>query len=76
MQQCTSTLDEDESPLAKRSKHLCSYCRMPGHTKTKKGVVTCPKLLKLESELHVLLVLSFYLLVLLELQVDLSALLP
>ena len=46
MQKHSRTQDEDESPPAKRSKHLCSYCRMPGHTKTKKGVVTCPKLLK------------------------------
>ena len=35
--------DDDEGPPPKR---LCSYCRMAGHTKTKKGVVTCPKLLQ------------------------------
>ena len=46
MQKHSRTQDEDESPPVKRSKRLCSYCRMPGHTKTKKGVVTCPKLLK------------------------------
>ena len=26
-------------------KRLCSYCRNPGHTKTRKGEITCPKLL-------------------------------
>lgn len=24
----------------------CSYCKQPGHTKTKRGTITCPKLLK------------------------------
>ena len=28
-----------------KSKRLCSYCRLPGHAKTKKGVLTCPKLI-------------------------------
>ena len=46
MQKRSRTQDEDESPLAKRSKRLCSYCRMADHTKTKEGVVTCPKLLQ------------------------------
>ena len=27
-------------------KRLCSHCRLPGHTKTKKGKVTCPELLQ------------------------------
>lgn len=35
----------DDASSAKRSKRLCSYCRQPGHTKTRKGQVTCPKLL-------------------------------
>ena len=35
----------DDTSSAKRSKGLCSYCRQPGHTKTRKGQVTCPKLL-------------------------------
>ena len=30
----------------KKAKHLCSYCRNPGHTKTKKGQISCPQLLK------------------------------
>ena len=25
-----------------RSKRICSNCRLPGHTKTKKGKITCP----------------------------------
>ena len=29
-----------------KSKRHCSYCRNPGHTKTRKGEITCPKLLK------------------------------
>ena len=28
------------------SMRLCSYCRQPGHTKTRKGVTTCPELLQ------------------------------
>lgn len=28
-----------------RGKRLCSHCRLPGHTKTKRGKVTCPQLL-------------------------------
>ena len=39
-------LNDTEDPPAKQSKRLCSNCRMPGHTKTKKGQITCPKLLK------------------------------
>ena len=45
-QKHSHTQDEDESPPTKRSKRLCSHCRMPGHTKTKKGVITCPKLIQ------------------------------
>ena len=41
-----SRTEDDENPPTKRSKRLCSYCRSAGHTKTKKGVVTCPKLLQ------------------------------
>ncbi len=37
-------LNKDNEPSC--SKRLCSYCRRPGHTKTKKGKVTCPSLLK------------------------------
>jgi hypothetical protein len=29
-----------------KSKRLCSHCRQPGHTKTRKGVTTCPVLLQ------------------------------
>ena len=32
-------------PASKRIK-LCSHCRLPGHTKTVRGKVTCPQLLK------------------------------
>lgn len=32
-------------PAAKRAR-LCSHCRVPGHTKTVRGKVTCPQLLK------------------------------
>ena len=46
VQKRSRTQDEDESPPAKQSKRLCSYCRMAGHTKTKKSVITCPKLLQ------------------------------
>ena len=35
--------ERDGAPKAKR---LCSHCRLPGHTKTKKGKVTCPQLLQ------------------------------
>jgi len=35
----------DESSV-KKAKRLCSYCRNPGHTKTKKGQISCPQLLK------------------------------
>ena len=35
--------DNDMAPP--RSKRLCSYCRLPGHTKTKGGKVTFPSLL-------------------------------
>ena len=36
---------EETAAPAKRAR-LCSHCRQPGHTKTKKGVVTCPLLLQ------------------------------
>ena len=40
------TVQQDsEIPPTKLSKRLCSHCRMSGHTKTKKGVITCPELL-------------------------------
>ena len=35
--------DMDVAP--KSGKRLCSHCRLPGHTKTKRGKITCPKLL-------------------------------
>ena len=35
--------DMDVAP--KSGKRLCSHCRLPGHTKTKCGKITCPKLL-------------------------------
>ena len=37
---------QEQGPSTKRSKRLCSHCRMPGHTKTVKGEITCPTLLK------------------------------
>ena len=37
---------QEQGPSIKRSKRLCSHCRMPGHTKTVKGEITCPTLLK------------------------------
>ena len=37
--------DTDTGVPPKRSKRLCSHCRLPGHTKTKGGKITCPKLL-------------------------------
>lgn len=46
VQKRSCTQNKDESPPAKCSKYLCSYCRMAGQTKMKKGVVTCPKLLQ------------------------------
>ena len=36
----------ESGPSAKRSKRLCSHCRVPGHTKTRKGAITCPTLLE------------------------------
>ena len=36
---------QQERDGALKSKRLCSHCRLPGHTKTKKGKVTCPELL-------------------------------
>ena len=30
---------------SKKSTRLCSHCRMPGHTKTVRGVISCPKLI-------------------------------
>ena len=41
---------DTQGPSVKRSKRLCSYCRMSGHTKTKKGQITCPKLLQEGSQ--------------------------
>lgn len=32
-------------PASKRAK-LCSHCRLPGHTKTVRGKITCPQLVK------------------------------
>ena len=37
---------QEQGPSTKQSKRLCSHCRMPGHTKTVKGEITCPTLLK------------------------------
>lgn len=36
---------EHEGDGAPKAKRLCSYCRLPGHTKTKAKKITCPKLL-------------------------------
>ena len=38
-------VEETAAPAKKRAR-LCSHCKQPGHTKTKKGVVTCPLLLQ------------------------------
>ena len=37
---------QELGPSTKRSKRLCTHCRMPVHTKTVKGQMTCPTLLK------------------------------
>lgn len=69
-QKRSHTQDEDESRLVKRSKRRCSYCRMADHTKTKKGVVTCPKLLQESAKRLTRTIASYFqmcLLVLLEL---------
>lgn len=29
-----------------KKSRLCSYCRKPGHTKTVKGILSCPELMK------------------------------
>ena len=39
------SLQSEKDTSKKQSKRLCSYCRNPGHTKTKKGEISCPKLL-------------------------------
>ena len=38
---------ENPDPVqpTKRARN-CSYCKQPGHTKTKRGTITCPKLLQ------------------------------
>ena len=38
--------DAEETAAPAKRARLCSHCRQPGHTKTKKGVVTCPLLLQ------------------------------
>ena len=35
-----------KSPKMSKGSRLCSYCRKPGHTKTVKGKITCPELMK------------------------------
>ena len=40
------TLGQERDTGPPRSKRLCSHCRLPGHTKTKSGKITCPELLK------------------------------
>ena len=37
---------DSTGPLTKKYKRLCSHCRNPGHTKTRKGQIICPELLK------------------------------
>ena len=39
-------VEQSRSPLAAKRTRLCSHCRLPGHTKTVRGKVTCPQLLK------------------------------
>ena len=41
----TDTSDS-AGPSTKKYKCLCSHCRNPGHSKTRKGQITCPELLK------------------------------
>ena len=41
----TDTSDS-AGPSTKKYKRLCSHCRNPGHSKTHKGQITCPELLK------------------------------
>lgn len=36
---------QDTETSAKKAKRLCSHCRKPGHTKTRKGQISCPELL-------------------------------
>jgi len=38
--------NEQNQGFMKKSKHLCSHCQQPGHTKTRKGQILCPQLLK------------------------------
>ena len=35
-----------KSPKMSKGSRLCSYCCKPGHTKTVKGKITCPELMK------------------------------
>ena len=40
----TTTSDEQQTTL--KRKRACSHCHQPGHTKTKRGKITCPNLLE------------------------------
>ena len=44
--QSDSETEKPKSPPAAKRARLCSHCRLPGHTKTVRGKVTCPQLLK------------------------------
>ena len=45
LHQPSPEVEQSSPPPAKRAR-LCSHCRLPGHTKTVCGKVTCPQLLK------------------------------
>ena len=39
-------LENSSDTVPTKKSRNCSYCKQPGHTKTRNGIVTCPKLLK------------------------------
>ena len=43
--QPSSTIFPEEPQTTSKRKRACSHCHQEGHTKTKRGKITCPKLL-------------------------------
>ncbi len=41
-----STSNATQDGKKRKRKRACSHCHLEGHTKTKKGIITCPTLLQ------------------------------